>query len=105
MVVCLQASTLSAQTTQGIVTGRVFDRQSKVGIASAIITYSNLDSNEIGSVHSNAHGTYGIPFLPPGRYRIKAEAAPDYQPQTLQSMNLEVAGRVELNFPLRSTRN
>lgn len=101
-IMCLCAGTLPAQTTKGIVTGRVFDWQSKAGIAGAIITYTNLDTNETGSVRSNARGTYGIPFLPPGRYRMKAEAAPDYQPQTVQSMDLEVAGRVELNFPLRS---
>src|SRR5258708_23746693 len=101
-VTCLNAWHLLAQTTQGIVTGRVFDRQTNAGIAGAIVSYTSLDTNESGTVRSNAQGTYGVPFLPPGRYRMRAQAAPDYQPQTLQRMDLQVAGRIELNFPLRS---
>jgi Carboxypeptidase regulatory-like domain/TonB-dependent Receptor Plug Domain len=101
-IVCLNTWLLIAQTTQGIVTGRVFDRQSTKGIGGATITYLNLATNETGSVRTNAQGIYAIPFLSPGRYRIKAESAPNYQPQTLQRLDLQVAGRVELNFPLRS---
>ena len=100
-VVCLNAGFAYCQTTLGIVSGRVFDQQSKAGIGAATVTYTSLDSNETGSVRSTSRGNYGIPFLSPGRYRVRAEAA-GYQPQTLQSMDLQVAGRVELNFPLRS---
>jgi hypothetical protein len=56
---------------------------------------------ETQTVQSAGNGTYALPFLPPGPYRISA-AAQDYQPQILQTMQLQVAGRVELNFPLRS---
>ncbi len=97
----LTAWQLVAQTTQGIITGRVFDRQSNAGIAGATVTYANLDTNDSGSVRSSSQGTYGIPFLPPGRYRMTAQA-PDFQSRILPRLELEVAGRVELNFPLRS---
>jgi hypothetical protein len=101
-VLCFDALTMVAQTTQGIVTGRVFDRQTRVGIAGATVKFSNLDTNETGEVRSNTRGTYAIPFLPPGHYRMEAQAPPDYQPQILRSMELQVASRVELNFPLAS---
>jgi hypothetical protein len=92
---------LRAQTTQGIVSGRVFDRASNTGIQTASILCSNLETNEKRTIRSGSNGTYAIPFLPPGRYRMEASAQ-DYQPQILQSLDLQVAGRVELNFPLRS---
>src|SRR5258708_29885428 len=100
-IIGLTAWRLTAQTTQGIVTGRIFDRQSNAGIPSATVAYLNLDTNEAGSVSSNSQGTYAIPFLPPGKYRIEAQA-PDFQTRVLPSLDLQVAGRVELNFPLRS---
>ena len=90
-----------AQTTQGIITGRVFDRQTKAAIADVTITYSRLDTNQAGRVRTDARGFYAIPFLSPGRYRIGAEA-PNYQAQDLRELYLAVAARIELNFPLRS---
>ena len=92
-----------AQTTQGIVTGRVFDHDSGAPISSARITYTNLKTNETGFAVSDIRGRYGIPFLPPGPYRIRAESEPrGYKPLVLPSMDLQIGGRVELNIPLRS---
>jgi len=100
-IFCGSPSFLVAQTTQGIVTGRVFNRGTGEKIAGAFVTYSNLETNETGTVRSTGQGTYAIPFLPPGQYKMEA-SAPDYQPQILRRLDLQVAGRVELNFPLRS---
>jgi hypothetical protein len=41
-VMCLSGGLLSAQTTQGIVTGRVFGRQANVRIAGAVLNCARL---------------------------------------------------------------
>jgi hypothetical protein len=40
------AAQLAAQTTQGILMGRVMDRESGLGVTAATVSYTNLDTNE-----------------------------------------------------------
>src|SRR5438309_11286376 len=68
----LLATTLClAQTTQGLITGRVRDQSSGAPIPKAVIEYEQLESNTQGSSTANADGYYYIPLLSPGMYRVR----------------------------------
>jgi hypothetical protein len=95
----LCAAAAPAQTTDGIVTGRVKVRNTGEPLAGATVTYANLDSKRSGSTATNATGYYSLLFLPPGRYRVGA-VANGYHSQFLQELEVAVGARIELNFPL-----
>lgn len=61
----------SAQTTSGTLVGTVLDVQGNP-IAGARVTVVNEINNNTRSTVTGADGSYRIPFLPPGRYTIRA---------------------------------
>jgi hypothetical protein len=89
-----------AQTTQGLITGQVVDSITGKPVAGAQLLCSNLvnDSSRDSTVADS--GIYYLPFLSPGPYRIRIEAAA-YQAQEVYDLELPVAGRLEVNFRLR----
>ncbi len=95
------AAALSAQTTQGLVGGRVRNLLTAAPVAGAVITYQSLATNTRGSVLTGKDGFYNCPLLPPGKYRIRAGAGEGFQAQEVQELALPVAGRLEVNFDLR----
>lgn len=90
----------SAQTTQGLISGRLENSQTGGPVAGATITYSNAATAIVGAARSDSDGYYFLPLLSPGFYRVRA-AADGFQPREVQELELPVAGRIELNFPLR----
>ena len=100
-IFAISAHPVLGQTTQGLLTGQVVDHQSRKGIAGATVKYSRLDVKVTGAVQTDERGFYAIPFLSPGTYSVSAQAK-EYQPRELRELELAVASRVELNFPLRS---
>jgi hypothetical protein len=93
---------LGAQSTQGIITGRVHDRETGEALATATVSYENLATGQAGSAPVDSSGAYTILSLSPGRYRLRAEDRDDgYQPQEFYDMDLAVAARMQLDFPLR----
>ena len=89
-----------AQSTQGLITGRVLDSRNGAPLTAAAVTWTSKNTGESGSAVSDARGIYYLPNLSPGEYRVRV-SADQYQPQELQELVLLVAARLELNFRLR----
>ncbi|MBI3665843.1 MAG: TonB-dependent receptor [Acidobacteria bacterium] len=89
-----------AQTTQGLIAGRVVDSQTGGPIAGAQVNYWNAATSETGATRTGGPGYYVLPMLSPGSYRIRVTDQ-RYQAQEVQELELPVAGRIDLNFHLR----
>src|ERR1700693_3502853 len=89
-----------AQTTQGLISGRLVSTATGQPIAGASVTYTSSISNLAGAAQSDASGYYYLPLLSPGFYRLRV-TVPAYQSQEVQELELTVAGRIELDFRLR----
>ncbi len=89
-----------AQTTQGLISGRLVSSVTGQPIAGASVTYTSSISNLAGAAQSDASGYYYLPLLSPGFYRLRV-TAPAYQSQEVQELELTVAARIELDFRLR----
>jgi hypothetical protein len=96
----LIAGIARAQTTQGLISGRILDSVSGQAVANAEVSYASEAISAKGTLHSDASGYYFLPLLSAGTYTIRA-AGDKYQPQELQQLELPVAGRVQLDFRLR----
>ncbi len=89
-----------AQTTQGLISGRLVDSVTGKPIAGANVGYWSSTGNFAGTAASDPSGYYYLPLLSPGFYRIRVNA-PAYQSQEVQELELTVAARIELDFRLR----
>src|SRR6266852_5989766 len=70
LLVCLASY---AQSPLGTVTGVATDPSGAV-IPNAKVTIRNLDTGVKRETSTNASGVYSVPNLPPGNYRLTAEA-------------------------------
>jgi carboxypeptidase family protein/TonB-dependent receptor-like protein len=100
VVAVLSAVGLSAQTTQGVISGRLLNSVTGRPLAGAAIEYSSPVNALTGTAMSDANGYYYLPLLSPGLYRVRA-TAPGFQSQEVEELQLPVAGRLELDFRLR----
>src|ERR1035438_9261313 len=91
---------LPAQTTQGLISGRVTDQATGRPLAHALVSYDNPAAGTRGERTADGDGYYVLPLLPPGAYRLRATAG-SYQPREFQKVALAVAGFLEVNFELR----
>ena len=91
------AASLAAQTTQGVISGRLLDSVTGQPIGGASVEYSSSAS---GATSSSRDGYYSLPLLSPGIYRVRATVA-GFQSQELEELELPVAGLIELDFKLR----
>ncbi|HZL56664.1 MAG TPA: carboxypeptidase regulatory-like domain-containing protein, partial [Bryobacteraceae bacterium] len=94
------AATLPAQTTQGLISGRIVNSVTGRAVAGASVTYMSASLSATGTLRSDIGGYYFLPLLSAGTYSIRA-AGDNYQPQELQQLELPVAGRIQLDFRLR----
>src|SRR5208337_4175269 len=99
VAVLLVAPSLSAQTSQGRISGRVADQTSAV-VAGATITILNTETGIKRVLTTNATGEYFAPNLDPGVYSIKVEA-PSFKTLERPAFRLEVATDVRQDFVLR----
>ncbi len=91
---------LLAQSTQGLISGTILDTVSGRPVTGATITYATSTLSGAGVRTSNPDGGFFLPSLTPGTYQIRASAN-GYQAQELQQLELQVAGRIEIDFKLR----
>ena len=91
---------LLAQSTQGLISGTILDSVSGRPVGGAIITYATNTLSAAGTAKSDQDGSFYLPMLTPGTYQIRA-SADSYQAQELQQLELQVAGRIEIDFRLR----
>ena len=71
IAVCLFLARSPAQTTNGLITGTVTDSSGAV-VADAQISVTNQGTGLIRMTGTNGSGTYILPELPPGLYKLSA---------------------------------
>jgi len=91
---------VSAQTTQGLIAGRVVSSVTGHPVAGATVTWSSTTLAASGVQKSDAAGYYFLPLLSAGTYTIRTEGD-TFQAQELQELELPVAGFVTLDFRMR----
>ena len=87
-----------SQTIRSEIFGKVFDPSGAV-LTDVEITATNLDNNSVSRGHSGSDGTYVIPSLLPGKYKIEASKA-GFATQSLPSFDLLVDARSQVDFNL-----
>ncbi|MBZ5664169.1 MAG: TonB-dependent receptor [Acidobacteriia bacterium] len=98
LAVLLVPCALFAQSTSAAITGQV-DDPSKALIPEAKVTAINDNTNVRYEGTTNKSGTYLIPSLPPGEYRIQVEKL-GFKTIVKPNVILHVQGTVELNFEM-----
>src|SRR5215475_12828441 len=88
-----------AQSSNGSVSGTVTDA-AKAFIPGVTVTATNTETGVISTSISNESGTYNIPSLLPGVYKVTAEL-PGFQTQTYTDVRLGNAAQIRLNFALQ----
>src|SRR5262249_17776821 len=91
---------LFSQTTDGLVKGLVRDSITGEPVGGAVVRCESESDPTIVSRPADNDGRFGLPLLPPGRYRIHIEAR-EYQTADVQNLDLAVAGVLELDLRLR----
>jgi outer membrane receptor protein involved in Fe transport len=94
------APQLFAQSTQGLIAGRVVNSMTGRPVAGATVTWNSTTLAASGVQKSDEAGYYFLPLLSAGTYTLRTQAD-TFQPQELQELELPVAGLVTLDFRLR----
>lgn len=89
-----------AQSTEGVISGRIGDTLTQQAISGAIVTCESAATHTIRTAKSGSDGLYVLPLLPPGDYSIRVSQA-GYQSKEQDEIRLAVASSLELNFLLR----
>jgi len=98
VLVCLPVI-LSAQTSQGRISGQVTDSTGGV-IAKASVTIENLGTHVKRVLETNDVGDYVAPALEPGFYSITVQAT-GFSKVIRGRVQIEVANDLKINFELR----
>jgi hypothetical protein len=97
LILAAAAGLAEAQTAQALISGTVRDGRSGRGIAARIVV---TGAGQRVQLQSDAAGRFSALLLPPGSYRVRVDAA-GFQAQEVRQLELRVAGRIELQFPMR----
>jgi len=89
---------LQAQNATGRIVGTVTDPSGSV-IAKVKITATNIATNIAVDTLSNSDGSYQIPLLPIGAYRISAEAA-GFRRVVTEGLNLDINQSLKVDLKL-----
>jgi hypothetical protein len=87
------------QQFQGSFTGTVTDPSGAV-VPEVTVTAAEASTGFSRSVHTMADGSYEIPLLPPGQYRLSAEK-PGFEKTTQGPIELRVDAHVKIDFHLK----
>ena len=96
----LLSAAASAQTTQGLISGRLLNSVSGTPIQGAGIVFASSLTTLAGGAVSDSSGYYLLPLLSPGLYQVRV-TADGFQAQEVQDVELTVAARIDLDFRLR----
>lgn len=88
LLLCVLASLATAQEFRATISGHVFDATG-AAVPNAQIQAVNIATNETTTANTDNSGTYSLPFLRPGDYRLTATAAGFKQYQR-EHLTLEV---------------
>lgn len=98
LLVFVFALTASGQEFRSSISGRVTDPQDAV-IPSARVFATNVETRARYETVTGASGQYTLPFLPPGAYRIEAEAA-GFKRYQRESIRVSTNERLPLDIVL-----
>src|SRR5437016_14444253 len=101
VVVCLFCYSALSQTTATI-SGTVTDQGGGV-IPNAEIVITNLDTQQIRTVRTDAVGLFYAAALSPGNHRVTA-TAPGFETVAQSNITLVVGGQQTLNFNLKPSQ-
>jgi hypothetical protein len=87
-----------AQTNKATITGTITDPNGAV-VKDATVTATNVATGETRTATTSDDGTYSIPALDPGEYRVRIEGA-GFQPATVESVRLETNARQPVDAQL-----
>lgn len=91
---------LPAQQTTATVTGTATD-PSGSALPKVHVTIRNVQTNVVREVETDSTGNYSVPFLPAGRFALKA-TAPGFKTHQVEEFDLQVGqtARVDLHLDL-----
>src|SRR5262249_48640435 len=89
---------VSAQTTNGLMTGTVSDTTGAV-VTDAEVTVTNLGTSLTRHTTTNGTGTYILPQLPPGLYKVEVSKT-GFASVGRERVELEVNQSVTIDFQL-----
>jgi hypothetical protein len=96
IAVCLFSVSAAAQTSStGTLTGVVKDEKGDL-VAGATVTVTNAGTNASRSVQTSGEGTFELPSLVPGTYRLEVEA-PNFTKYVDETVVVNVLQRVTIN--------
>ncbi|MEO8658874.1 MAG: carboxypeptidase regulatory-like domain-containing protein, partial [Bryobacteraceae bacterium] len=94
------ATALTAQTTQGLITGIISNALTNKPLLEAQVTLQSPTTDTTLSTQTGPTGIYTFPQLSPGTYRLTV-TKPAYQSRAIHTLELTVAGYININFSLR----
>lgn len=96
----LLASGLLAQTTQGLIYGRVYDRNTNLALEAARVVCTHGTLVQPLETMTGHDGSFVFPAVSPGKYQIRV-SSPGYQDQEMEDLELVVASRIRVRFLMR----
>jgi hypothetical protein len=96
---CVLLADSTAQTTNGLITGVVTDSTGAV-VPGARVDVTNLGTSLSRNTTSSSNGSYILPQLPPGLYKLSV-AKEGFASETRLNVELQVNQSVTIDFQLR----
>ena len=98
VALCLLATPLCVAQTYGEITGAVTDSSGGF-VGAAEVTITNLATNQVRQATTSAAGTFTIPFLLPGRYKVEVKSA-GFKSAVAAERLLQVGDVMRVDFAL-----
>src|SRR5687767_11332601 len=98
MVLVAAIGSVGAQEFRATIRGQVLD-SSGGALPGAVVTVTNVETNEVATATTNAEGNYTIPFLRPGAYTLTAELS-GFQKYVRSGLTLQVGQDATINVQL-----
>src|SRR4029077_8621337 len=87
-----------SQDPRGSIGGRVVDKSDAV-VVGAKVQVTNVQTEVNTTVQTNDAGTFRVPFLIPGTYRVTAESS-GFKTASLENIELRVADTLDLTIQM-----
>ncbi len=96
----MAAGAATAQTTQGVIAGRVAGDDDGRGLGGAVVRVTHVESEAERQAGADPSGRYFLAGLSPGTYRVRVESD-GFQAQEAHGIKLAVAASLWLDLRLR----
>ncbi|MBK8809120.1 MAG: carboxypeptidase regulatory-like domain-containing protein [Acidobacteria bacterium] len=95
LVLAVAGATAQSQALNGQIEGTVTDANS-AAVAGATVSVRNLDTGAERSVTTDSEGSYRLPLLPLGKYRVTVEA-PNFKKFVQEGVTLTTGSTATIN--------